>query len=220
LRSCENLNLMNQSAGWKPLANMTIAHYSTSGILLPDGNSFMVAGGSGTKTCEILRISSNVWTSVASLLFSRDNHCAILYDGRAVVLGGWNSALNQLKTAEQYVAQNNSWIAFPSFSTPRERFGAAVVNGRIYIAGGFNGTSNLASVEVFVNGTTWITSPSLALNRIQHVAVSYQDKLVVFGGDRSTAVEVYDPATSKWNTTLIPSMKFLPIRKDFASFTF
>jgi len=220
LNTCEALELLNQQAGWQAIAPMSFSRHLTSGILLPDGNSFLMAGGVNVLPCEILNIAANKWTTVASLPFTREWPRIVNFNNRIVIIGGWNNIRGQLKTCEEYHVGNNSWSSFPSLILARERFGAAVVQGRIYIAGGFNGTAIFSSVEVF-DGLSWsFLNSGLASKRIQLAAVSFQNKFVVLGGDGATAVEVYDPVTAKWSSNTIPLMKVAPFRKDHTALSF
>jgi hypothetical protein len=203
LDSCEMLDLTNQTGEWKLIASMNASRGYASGILLPDGNSFLVIGGwnglDRLSSCEKLDVAANVWSTAASLPSVLSGHCTVMHDNKVIVLGGVNQS-HYLNSCLQYNYTSNTWSPFPSFSTPRETFGAAVVRGKIYIAGGSNGTTILSSAEVY-DGTIWsLLSFSLAETRYSCAAVAFQDRLVVLGGDRTT-IEVFDPLTSTWNTT-------------------
>ncbi len=117
-----------------------------------------------------------------------------------------------LKSCEQYNATSNTWSEFPSMINARYDHGVAVVLGKIYVAGGGNYFLDVAItlVEVF-NGTTWaeLTSSPIAQPRFWCQAVSFQNKLVVLGGN-DTTIEVFDPVRSTWNTTF-PPMQLAPL---------
>ncbi len=85
LSSCETLDLINQNAGWKLIANMSTVRSLSSGTLLPDGKAFLMIGGyngispSPLASCEKLDIATNTWSSVADLsLGGRYSHCSVL----------------------------------------------------------------------------------------------------------------------------------------------
>jgi hypothetical protein len=221
LNSCEMLDLANLTLGWSSLiANMSIPRCWTSGTLLPDGKTFlMIAGASSgvsVSSCEKLDVASNTWSSAASLTLGvRQAHCSVLYKNIVIVIGGSNGT-KALNSCEQYSVDSDTWSSFPSLSIARSQFGAAVVLGKIYVVGGYTlqgGESlpiGLNSVEVF-DGASWLLlSSSLTQPRIACAAVVYQNKLVVLGGN-SSAVEVYDPVTSAWNTTFL-TMPIEPFR--------
>jgi hypothetical protein len=228
INSCEALDLSNQTAGWKMIANMSTTRFGASGNLLPGDKSFLVVGGNAgniISTCEMLDIASNTWSSAANLSRGpRSAHSSVLFNNNVIVMGGSNgtNGTSVLSTCEQYDAASNTWSTFPSFSTARRLFAAAVVLGKIYIAGGSSAsfsTQALNSVEVF-HGTSWSSLPSsLSLARESAEAVAFQNKFAVIGGNR-TVIEVYDPITSTWNTTSIPAMKIHPLRYRFAAVSF
>jgi hypothetical protein len=188
---------------WSPLAPMSQVRQWTSGLCLADGVTFMVFGGYYyfspqyyLSSCEKLDTTSGIWSKAANMTRIRMTHSVVLYNSRPVVLGGWDSGF--LNTAEQYELTNDTWSAFPSFKTGRERFGAAVIGTKIYIAGGNNGGPLLNSIEIF-NGTTWtnLPTPLPSGGRRNHAVVSFQNKLVILGGNM-TAVDVYDPSSGSW----------------------
>jgi hypothetical protein len=222
LSSCEMLDLTSPGllAGWRLLPDMSTVRHYTSGVLLPDNKTFLVTGGytgsSALLSCEKLNIATNTWSSAGNLLGRRYLHASVLFNNIAVVLGGFGTG--SLTTCEHFDSASNTWASFPAFSTARYYFRAAVVLNKIYIAGGWNGTAALSSV-VF-NGTTWSPlSPSLAQVRADCAAVAFQNKLVVLGGSQTTTIEVFDPITSTWNTTL-PPMKISPSRSVLAAVSF
>ena len=83
--------------------------------------------------------------------------------------------------------------------------------GKIYVAGGFPGTS---SAEVF-DSSGWSVLPTMNRVRSASVTAIFQDKFAILGGHVS--VEVFDPATSAWSNTTIPSMKLVPSRSYFTA---
>jgi hypothetical protein len=225
LNSCERFDLTNVTAGWRLIANMSVPRAYSSGSLLHDNNTFLLCGGwnrasvSGSS-CEKLDIASNSWSSVANLsLGVRALHRSILFNNKAIVIGGGNASGSYLNTCEQYDAMSNTWSIFPPLLGARNDFGAAVVLGKIYVAGGgFNGLS-LRSVEVF-DGTAWVLLPySLPQFRSACSGVEFQNKFVVLGGDRTT-VEVFDPLTSRWNSSFVPAMSIAPTRDRFVAVSF
>jgi N-acetylneuraminic acid mutarotase len=219
LNSCVMLDLTNQIAGWKSIAAMSTVRHFTSGVLLPDNNTFLVIGGTDGygifySACEKLDIATNTWSSAGNLLGPRYSHCSVLFKNNVIVLGG------SVNTCELYDPVLNTWSSFgPSFSTPRYHCSASVVLDTIYIAGGHNGV-DLASVEVY-NGTSWSSlSSSLAQTRYGCAAVILQKKLAVLGGYGGiTTIEVFDTVMSTWNRTF-PPMKISPSRSFLAAVSF
>ncbi len=226
LKSCEMLDLSNKAAGWTLISNMTQARASTSGILLPDGNTFLMIGGSGdrnaaTASCEKLDIKEGTWSSAGNLsLGPRTNHRSVLYNDNVIVLGGFDASYQFTNTCEQYNATSNMWSQFqPSFIYARLNFGVAVVLDKIYIAGGSTLDSSKSTIVEVFDGTSWADLGStLTQARSACTAVSFQNKLVVLGGEPAT-IEVFDPVTSTWNTTF-PPMRIEPSRTSLVAVSF
>jgi len=225
LASCERFDFTNRSAGWRLIASMITARRFTSGILLPDRNTFIVTGGfSGPTTlsaCEKLDIRSNTWTSIRAMASSRRRHSSVFYANRVVVLGAFDG-INVYSTCEQYNVITNTWSLFPPFNTARRSFGAAVVIDKIYIAGGETvGDVPISSVEVY-NGTAWsLLGSSLSRARYACAAVSFKNNLVVLGGSNISLIEVYDPISLAWST--LPNMttrRFYPAAVAFLNISY
>jgi N-acetylneuraminic acid mutarotase len=193
--------------------------YASFNLIQPENKTLLAAGGfyNGSyhlSSCEKLDIAAHTWSSARNLLGPRRSHCSVLFNNNIVVMGGDNAGTS-LNTCEQYDAASNTWSSFPRFSAARAEFGAAVVFDKIYAAGGHNGAI-LSSVEVY-NGSSWSLLPSLLTQaRYGCVAVAFQNKLIVLGGNGITTIEVFDPVTSTWNTTF-PPMKISPSRFQFAA---
>jgi serine/threonine-protein kinase PknK len=219
---CEELDLNNQTGGWKIINPTTAPRVHSAAVLLPDRDLFVITGGRSAETGErlqwnaVLDIRSTLWrNSIAPLTVSRISHCAVLYNNTILLLGGLEGENETVsRSAEQYDMVSSTWRAFQSFFTPRFAFGASVVLDRIYIAGGWetsNYSTQLLSVESYSGGTWFYLSDLLAVTRVDCSAVMFQDKFVVLGGSQRT-VEVYDPAMVKWST--LPSLT-ASTRRDF-----
>jgi N-acetylneuraminic acid mutarotase len=218
LNSAEMLDLTTKT--WNLLPPMNDKRYRTSGTFLGCGTKFLVTGGYNVENrlsfCEIFDIAASTWTEVAPLFGPRDSHCAVLYQDKAVVLGGYNDCY--LNTCEQYDALNNTWSLFPAFNIARGWFGAAVVQNNIYVAGGYN-DNVLDSIEVF-DGAVWtVLVAKLTKPRDYCAAVCFQNKLAVLGGNHGF-VDVYDSDTEEVKPDIIPQMKTNPVRCMLASISF
>lgn len=200
---------------WRKGPSMVEKRVAAAGVCLADGMTFIICGGvCGTQkfpSCE--SFDGTAWSAAGSLSTPRGDHAIVLYKDKPVVLGG-NTPTITLNTAEQYDQSTNSWAPFPSFSVPRCIFGAAVVLDKIYIVGG--GTcivrslcdERMSSVEVF-DGDAWSTLSSALPSgpRSSHAVVSFQDKLVVIGGNHEK-IDVYDPINNSWLDKDIPDYYF------------
>ena len=115
---------------------MSVPRGSCGGALLPDGINILIVGGtqggmSVHSTSEIFNTETGVFRSGPRLISGpRAGHAVVLYQGRAVAMGGTdcNTSLN---TCEQYDPLSNTWSLFVA----RAGLGAAVVRGKIYVVG-------------------------------------------------------------------------------------
>ena len=108
-------------------------------------------------------------------------------------------------------AAENSWTTKAAMPTARGGLGVAVVNGKIYAIGGLNDKTHLAVNEEYNPVTdVWTTKTSMPTSRSGFGIAVYQNKIYCIGGTTGDsdnfvsgitgAVEVYDPATDKWET--------------------
>ncbi|MCW4054887.1 MAG: hypothetical protein NWE84_08245 [Candidatus Bathyarchaeota archaeon] len=108
-------------------------------------------------------------------------------------------------------AAEDSWTTKAAMLTARGGLGVAVVNGKIYAIGGLNDDTQLAVNEEYNPVTdTWTTKTSMPTARSGFGIAVYQNKIYCIGGTTGDSdnfvsgftgvVEVYDPATDKWET--------------------
>ena len=99
---------------------MNIVRSFTSGILLPDSDTFLVTGGydgNHLSSCEKLDIAANTWSSAGNFsLGPREGHASVLFNNSVVVLGGSMVDGSGTNTCEQYDHVSDTWSStFPSF---------------------------------------------------------------------------------------------------------
>jgi len=108
-------------------------------------------------------------------------------------------------------AAENSWTPKEAMPTARGGLGVAVVNGKIYAIGGLNNDTQLAVNEEYNPVTdTWTPKTSMPTARSGFAIAVYKNKIYCIGGTTGDSdnfvsgftgvVEVYDPATDKWET--------------------
>jgi len=109
------------------------------------------------------------------------------------------------------VAAENSWTSKEAMPTARAGLGVGVVNGKIYAIGG-NAEDGVVGTNEEYNPITdtWTTKKSMPTARSGFAIVVYQNKIYCIGGTTGDSdnlvsgftgvVEVYDPATDKWET--------------------
>jgi hypothetical protein len=128
--TCEVLDLRNKASGWKALAPMYIPHRYTTGVLLPDDNTFIVTGGYVSSApysayifyCEKYNITANTWYMIANMSTIRGGHASVLYQNKVVVLGG------DCKEVEVYDETQKRWRSdlIPQMSTVQRHYLSAV----------------------------------------------------------------------------------------------
>ncbi len=203
LATCEMLDIVNGSAGWRTMPSMLNSLTAAGGTILANNGLFIVTGGFSDlshvalNACEKYDWRQAKWSRIASMACTRAHHGSVLFQDKVIVLGGHNGS-HELSSCEQYYPSNNMWVSFPSLLSTRYSFGAAVVFNKIYVAGGMrsqNGGIMVSSVEVF-DGDEWtMIQYTLVSPRWGCVSVMFGDMWVTLGGlakDNQNYIEAYD----------------------------
>lgn len=150
--------------------------------------------------------AADAWTAVGAPTVDRGvNGVTIgLADGRVLVAGGGNTALN---SAEIFDPARGTWIATGSMHNARTYpVAVRLADGKVLVAGGDDG-GNLASAELFDPATgVWAATGSMTIDRQQaFAAVLSNGKVLVGGGGTSSGLlasaELFDPTTGRWAPT-------------------
>ena len=176
-------------------------------ILLTFLTFVVVLGGTESSKAEAY------WFTRPRMPDARQEIQPVLAGGRIYVMGGLNTALSVSARVDIYDPAVSQWAIGVYMPEGRHHYAAAVVDGIIYIIGGYITTGLpwlvTGSVKAYDPTTSeWSDRAPLNVPRGEHVAVSYDGKIYVFGGnDVNTValdvVEVYDPAGDSW-TILSP----------------
>jgi len=179
----------------------------------------LVAGG-GTNKAELYtpEMSGTIetWVTTGSMSAPRTNSVwYLLDDGRALIVGGLDSAGNPLASAEVYDYLSGNFTSTGSMATPRQHHhGTALYTGKVLVTGGRPSASAnvLNSAELYdpVSGMFSSTGDMLRYRRL-HKATPLPDGKVLItsglGGTSNTAngflpsAEIYDPATGAFTWT-------------------
>ena len=158
------------------------------------------------------------WTSTGSMHSARASQTAILLaNGYVLVAGGTNNNI-PLAESELYNSASGSWSTTGSMNVARTSARAVLLpNGAVLAMGGCISSdclgSTTASAEIYNPSTgKWTTTGSMLKGRAEFVAVLLPNgRVLVAGGCTSystngcvavtTAAELYNPSTGKWNST-------------------
>jgi hypothetical protein len=133
------------------------------------------------------------------------NGIALLPDGRALVVGGYDG--DYLKTTEFFSPATQAFTPGPDMSVARYAPAvAALPDGRVLVAGGSDGIDETASAEVFNPSTgTFSAVGSMAHKRENTAAAPLGDgRVVVVGGYDGNSgtldsTEIFDPKTNTFS---------------------
>lgn len=172
-------------------------HYATL-TRLTDGRQLLAGGfaaGGPTNAADIYNPAANSWNAAAPMLLARSDPMAVaLGDGRVLVFGGEDPALNSLAQAELYDPVANTWTATGSLNQARVRPTAHTLpDGKVLVTGGYSRmggpTSFLNTAEVYDPATgLWSLLPApLSSARAQHAAqlLPGGSELLLVGGVNS-----------------------------------
>ena len=145
---------------------------------------------------------------------ARKFHTAeLLQDGRVIIVGGQDSKLKPMSSAELYDPQTVAWTPTGSMSDPRREHSTALLpDGRVLAMGGVDeDLKALSSAEAYDPQTgEWSPFPRMAVARRGHQALSLPGGgVLVFGGrqiamrllesDSLQMVETFDPSSEGWS---------------------
>jgi hypothetical protein len=157
------------------------------------------------------------WELTTNMVTARINAMwYLLDDGRALIVGGLDSAGNPLASAEVYDYLTGNFASTGSMGTPRHHHhGAALYTGKALVMGGRpSATANvLNSAELYdpASGTFTPTGDMLRYRRLHKATGLRNGKVLITGGLGGTSntaggflssAELYDPATGTfaWTT--------------------
>ncbi|NWL89547.1 hypothetical protein DMN77_18525 [Paenibacillus sp. 79R4] len=165
--------------------------------------------------------STEEWTPRADLPEPRMGAAAVTVNGKIYVFGGASDSNQAFKGKKQkntyeYDPSTNIWVKKTDMPTARAGLSAVVYNNKVYVIGGYLdvGTTlqRTNKVEVYDPSTdTWTEVANMPTARSWASAVTFNDKIYVFGGGKNAnsngtqntalaTVECYDPNTNEWTT--------------------
>lgn len=205
------------------MAPMPTARHSSSVTVI--GNLIYVIGGSlgttNTNIVEVYDITTNSWSTKASMNSIRCEFVTATVNGKIYAIGG-NNNFGAVNTVEEYNPATNTWTTKANMPTARSLMSGSVINNQIYVVGGWPG--NIATLEVYNPATnTWVTKASCTQARQQiNGTVGFNGKLYFIGGKNNVMTsyyqtnEVYDPNTNTWSSLAnLPISRFAGVTLDY-----
>lgn len=162
-------------------------------IELDDGRiALLGAAGANLDQCEAWEPWRQVSSPLAPLLTGRAGHTVTkLQDGRVLICGGSDLALNVLSSGEVYDPATDTWTATGAMGSVRLLHTASLLpDGRVLIAGGttvadiLSGPTNaLRTTEYYDPATNAFSAgPNLARPHVGHFAATLASGDVLMGG--------------------------------------
>ena len=176
------------------------------------GGKIYACGGARNGTNEIERLDSaevynpqsNEWSVLPPMRRIRSDACAISYDGKVYIMGGFDGT-EILSSIEIYDPNTNEWTYGPSMLSRRSGLKAVVNGGKIYVVGGYDGQDRLSSVERLDPQRLlpgWQQVAPMLSQRSNFAIAAIGDKIQVIGGYRPGGVfsecELYNPEANTW----------------------
>jgi hypothetical protein len=201
---------------------VTISRFATTG----GGNSAFLWTGKILVTtgltnqaelyAPIMPGTLETWAPTSSLVTGRSNAVwYLLDDGRALIVGGLDSASNPLASAELYDYLTGNFALTESMGIPRhQHHGSTLYTGQVLVTGGRSSASAnlLNTAELFdpPSGTFTPTGDMLRFRRLHRATRLPDGKVLITGGLGGIDVaangflnfsEIYDPASGAFTQT-------------------
>jgi hypothetical protein len=219
LASAEVYDYTLATPGFSTTGSMTVARYSHTATLLPNGKVLVAGGGNAATTdyyssAEIYDpalvaggVTGTFTATTGSMAVGRINHTAtLLPNGKVLIIGG-NGKLGVVKSAELYDPATQSFGPTGDLITARYLHTATLLaDGTVLVTGGRDAANALSSAELYDPGTGKFSAVGdLLAASYAHTATLLPDRTVLIAGGFSTSAlkraELYDPASKKFTTT-------------------
>jgi uncharacterized repeat protein (TIGR02543 family) len=180
----------------------------TDGTLWAMGSNAYGQLGDGTTTDRHTPMQVFAWEEKASNSLARSAFDGVeVMDGKLYFAGGYSGPASAV--FESFDPSSGSWQTLPSLTTARIGISMSAYNGKLNVFGGSTGVgfnNKLDSMEIYDSVTnSWSAGPNLPVACNYSVAVTYGDKILVFGGwdqaeDNMDQVLEFDPISNAWSS--------------------
>ena len=209
---------------WNTSGEMNIARERFGWTKLSDGR-ILVAGGfannnpNGLSSTEIFDGATSTWIITGALNVGvYDNAVIALDDGKALSIGGANSAKAQSDAIELY--ENGTWRVVGALSQPKQMVAAVRAGDKIYVFGGYSKVTKevdgrmtttteyldtIERIDIAADGsvTTTVEPMKLIFKRGASSAFIQENHIAIVGGNR------IDETTGR--TVGIPGSEDIPL---------
>jgi hypothetical protein len=185
-----------ERGAWETLARLPEPVRAAAGAAR--GGEFLVLGGTtpagGGRQVLVYNPTRDTWREGPLLPRVLYNHAAVTVGRGVYVLGGYDTAAEELRTV--YVLEGSRWRTAAPLPRPVHAFGAVVFRGEIWVIGGRRGEEKLREVWIFNPRTNrWREGPALAKPMELLGAAAVGDEIHAVW---ERTYQIYDAATGRW----------------------
>ncbi len=221
LASCLTGTAKAATATWSSAPPVPVALGEVAGGLIA-GKIYLV--GEGSTATFAYDTATETWTSsdLAPRPHAGNHHAAEVVDGKLYLFGGLGGGSEG--KVQIYDPATNEWSEGEPMPFAAGSSSTAVIGNQVYVAGGIVGSSTTAQAARYTPATdTWETIAPMPEGRNHAAAESDGSKMFVFGGrglgsgdgnevaNGFDTVQVYDPATDSWESSLEPESTLAPL---------
>jgi len=206
---------------WSSAPPMPVALGEVAGGLI--AGKLYVVGEDSTATLAY-DTATETWTSsgLATRPFPGNHHAAEVVDGKLYLFGGLGGGSGG--EVQIYDPATNHWSVGAPMPFDAGSSSSAVIGGQVYVAGGIVGSSTTTQAARYNPATdTWQAIAPMPQGRNHAAAESDGTRMFVFGGrgpgsgdgnfpaNGFDTVQIYDPATNSWESSLDPGSDLEPL---------
>lgn len=222
----QSLNLASTAKAaapsWSSAPPVPVALGEVAGGLIA-GKVYLV--GEGSTATFAYDTTTGTWTSsgLATRPFPGNHHAAEVIGGQLYLFGGLGDGSEGM--VQIYDPATNQWTEGAPMPFAAGSSSSAVIGNQVYVAGGIVGPSTTTTQAARYDPATdtWEAISPMPQGRNHAAAESDGSKLFVFGGrgpgsgdgnvvaNGFDTVQVYDPATDSWASSLNPGSTLEPL---------
>ncbi|ELU07964.1 hypothetical protein CAPTEDRAFT_207275 [Capitella teleta] len=179
---------------WNMLPSMKTPRYNHC-IIYYNNQLIVIAGriAQSTELVSVERLQSGQWQPLPSLPYALSYALVVVVLGRLFVLSGWKSHAAHLGVLEM---NSTGWQLRAPMPEECVNGGVATLDEKIYVVGG----RNRQCMRYDPRADSWVILQKPLFEHPCSPALVWKDKIVVFGGNRTDAIEQYCIESDEWET--------------------